>query len=109
MTNLPDEDDSAYPKCPHCGGIHICKHVALAVDLTFRDAFGGYLENNISKMIKKTNEEESSDSNNFAKEFDEYINQLRASGNFIEANYSDSHGPGFSSAYATFYKKIVNF
>lgn len=107
MINLPDGDDSDYPKCPHCGDIYICKHVALGVDLTFRDAFEGYLENNISKMIKKTNEEDGDNSNNFAEKFDGYINQLRASGNFIEVNYSDSHGPGFSSAYATFYKKFV--
>lgn len=108
MTNLPDEDDSDYPKCPHCGDIHICKHVALAVDLTFRDAFGGFLENNIRKIIKKANKEGADDLNNFGAEFDEYINQLRASGDFIEVNYSDSHGPGFTSAYATFYKKAVN-
>ncbi len=105
MTNLPDEDDSAYPKCPHCGHIHICKHVALAVDLTFREILGGSLENDFYETRDHSSVEESGESVNYGEKFDKYIHQIRISGNFTEVNYSDNPGPGLSSSYATFYRK----
>ncbi len=107
MINRLDEDDSAYPKCPYCGDIHICKHVALAVDLTFREVLGGYLENNLYEIIEEANNEEISDSDNSSEKFDEYINQIRVTRNFIEATFRDDSPFGLSSQCAIFYKNLI--
>ncbi len=96
--------DSSSPSCPHCGDAHICEHLALAVDLTFRDIFGGYLEKEFIKNLEAFNEIDSFRTKNFESAFNEYIDKLRQSENFIEIRHGDNIGPGLSSAYSSFYK-----
>lgn len=102
MTLNFEDDGSAAQACPYCGDIYICKHVALAVDLTFREIFGGFLEKNISEEVNKNSD---SDEEAYEKNFDEYIRTLRSSKNFLEIDFEVAPMPGFGSSYAVFYSE----
>lgn len=102
MTLKFADEGSAAQACPYCGDIYICKHVALAVDLTFRENFGGFLEKNFFEEINKNSD---SDEEAYEKNFDEYIRTLRLSKNLLEINFEVAPMPGLGSSYAVFYSE----
>lgn len=106
MTTSSGDADSTYPACPHCGDIHICQHVALAVDLTFREMLGGFLKKSLSKELRNYFILADNKSNVEEYKFDEITRELRSSGKFIEMNMSDDIAPGLSSSYTVFYSAM---
>lgn len=108
MTTSSDNTAPVYATCPHCGDIYICEHVALAVDLTFREILGGYLEKSLSKELK--NYSIATDDNLIIKDqrFDDVVRYLRSSGNFIETSMTDNIFPGSSSSYSIFFSRLCD-
>lgn len=108
MTDYFYEADPISPLCPYCGDIHICKHLALVVDLTYRDIYGGYLEEEFTKRLEVCDEGDDFRTKNFAGVFDGCIQELRQSKKYIEIKFEDDIGPGASSAYSSFYNREDN-